>query len=812
MTADLNNQKAELEKFLDRITALKSGILYQQQGNKAYYTVDFSEIYSYLHYGDPGVSNFGVSVTPTRAESPEKANEQHYLALTHLFNSFSSSPLYLLQPYMLEMYSYTRRQAHHSLKHGLALSDLLGKCTSDLKPAHRSLLQELEGPEDLTQGQRKILLEEMASDYPTLSIDLLEYDRWREENTRLKNRGQLLNTMIAKRKITHRLDEMLEECGIQISSVEEPPVEDEKKVAELFPGHADEVGRQFARLLDARAILILRNINRLLEPRGARLILITRDTKSPKVAERLETEEWFGWKDVKKYFYGIETVYIDLILQHKNIDEKLKWLEDAERDLTSMLQSLEQLRAETNVSGRLNAPAETSLSKATKRVLERNAIHWNKLTELEFLRISPVIDWLGEDFVNERLLATAYEVKEEVKGVKKDQIALLQNLVAVVDSNEFQEVASVGANDLWFGITGDVWGMVSLGDFKDGLSDTLDDLKQRLQEHSNNPGMFKTRVERSVSFSNMPTINFTTEIYRDFVKDFKPWAYERDQALDQIGQKLTELFSQAASKPDNPESWLFMAFVMGMLDYWPQAIELAKQGLSRVKRGDGREFEYLIAEAKFRAGKGIADTPREAIKGFISAYDHIRQAIKFDYSDARFLERQAVIALYYADARKELTNLSESELEQIDQGGKDVIGEPHAIQLLIQAERRAGKDRKLRVRALNNLAFVYVIADPPQLDQAVACVNEIQKEFDQALERKDDSLPDPERWPFVVDTLWYIRAKIAFSLNDLDTLDSAIDGFQGLLDKAVLLPPERKTVEAHLKEVKRLRQSQPVSK
>jgi uncharacterized protein YPO0396 len=66
LTANLNNQKAELEKFRDRITALKSGILHQQEGNKVYYTVDFSEIYSYLHYGDEGVADFGVSVTPTR--------------------------------------------------------------------------------------------------------------------------------------------------------------------------------------------------------------------------------------------------------------------------------------------------------------------------------------------------------------------------------------------------------------------------------------------------------------------------------------------------------------------------------------------------------------------------------------------------------------------------------------------------------------------------------------------------------------------------------------------------------------------------
>src|SRR5215207_2022950 len=132
LTANLRNQKAELEKFRERVSALKLGIIYQQQNasNRVYYTVDFSEIYSYLHYGDPDVSNFGLSVPPTREEGRSKTGEHHYLALTHLFNSFSPSPLYLLQPYMLEMYSYTRMQAHHSLKSERLLGDLLAACAA----------------------------------------------------------------------------------------------------------------------------------------------------------------------------------------------------------------------------------------------------------------------------------------------------------------------------------------------------------------------------------------------------------------------------------------------------------------------------------------------------------------------------------------------------------------------------------------------------------------------------------------------------------------------------------------------------------
>lgn len=806
LAANLNKQKAELEKFRDRVSALKSNIAYRQQhaGNRIYYTVDFSEIYSYLHYGDPDVTDFGMSVTSTKDELPSKAGEHHYLALTHLFNSFSSAPLYLLQPYVLEMYSYTRMQAHQSLRNERRLGDLLVSCAASLKPDHRRLLQGMESPEALTQVQRKDLLEEFASDYPTLSIDLLEYDRWREENTKLKNRGQLLKVMLVKRKISHRLDEMLAECGVHPSRLAEPTVAEEKTLADMFPGHPNEGSRKFSRLLDARAVLLLRNINRLLEPLNARLILVTRDTKSPKIAERLEGEEWFGWKNVKEFFYGIETVYLDLILQHKEDDEKLTWLKNAEAKLSSMLRSLEHLLAEA-AGGDTHVPAG-SISAGTWHLLERNAADWNKLTEVEFIRTSPAVDWLGEDFVNHRLLTTAFREKDEVRGVNKDQISLLKNLVAVVDSKEFQQLATQDANNIWNGITWDVFGMASLGEFKESLVQTLDNLKTRLREHSSNPALFKARVERSVSFSNMPTINFNTSAYKDFAKDFRPWIYERESLLDKVGQKLAELFSRAATNPQNPESWLFMAFVMGMLDYWQQATVLASKGLSLVKKGgDKREFQYFIADAKCREASEQAEDPAEALKRYISAYKHIQQAIRLDPSDARFLERQATIALHYHEVREQFAVARESEQARIDGEGKEIVSKEQAIQLLIQAERRAGKDRKLRVRALNNLAFTYVTNEPPQVREAAECIDKIQQEFDEAVDRKDDLLPEPEKWPFVMDTIWYVRALVASANNDVGMLDSTINGLQGVLSNAVLLPQERKIIESHLRKVRELR-------
>jgi hypothetical protein len=796
--ASLKSHKLTLQRFRDRVNELKLGIGFRcQEGNRLYYSVDFSEIYSYLNYGDPDVQYFGVNISAT-GEGQIKSEQQHFLALTHLFQSFSATPLYLLQPYVLEMYSYARNQAHQLRKLEQTLSNLISSFTSQLKPEHKALLQ---APDQVKEEQKIELLQVMKADYPKLSIDLLEFERWHTRNRELHTRGQLLKELLASRALSHRTDEILRECGIRDWELENPSLEEEKKVVDAFPPlPPDEEGRQFSRLVDARALLILRNMNRLLEGRNARLILITRDAKSPKVAERLEAESWFGWTDVTKYFYGIEAVYLDLILQPFTDEEKLEWLTKADSELSTMLLSVEQVLVESKADGSPCTPTEI-LPTTARDLLERNSQNWDQLVGVEFIRTSPVVEWLGKDFVTDRVLvASSHGEAGGQSRVSADESLLLKQLVTFVDSNDFQEVATKDANKLWEGIAADVFGMNSLGIFSDRLNDVLTQLKSLLPRKSEESELFRNVVANSRSFLNMPTVNFENRAYDEFVKNFRPWLYEKDQLINRLGQHLAELFSRAASNTEKPENCLFMAFVMGMLDYWDQAAEMAEHGRALIKKEKRSEFDYFLAFAKYRKVDMHVDDPEYALRQYISANANIRDALAANPYDARYLKRSGTISLQYHETKRRLARLGKTGEPHIAAADGSIVSEAEAIGFLKEAIRRAKNDGKIRVRALNNLAYTFGTSDPPRLKEAEECIKQIEAEFDAATKNPNNSLPDKEKWPFVMDTIWYIGAKIAYARRDANNLKRNLDLLKVALEKASLLEAEKRAIETHIRE------------
>src|SRR6185369_16206418 len=192
--ADLECHKQTLQRVRERVNELKSGIEFKSQPqNELYYSVDFSEIYSYLHYGDPRVHYSGLNFFSSGEDRKEKSERQHFFALTHLFEKFTEKPLYLLQPYVLEMYSYAKTQAHHLRRSDKTLAELVSSVAHGLKPEHTDLIKT---PDKLSEEQKQELLEVMKTDYPKLSIDLLEFERWQVRNEELKNRGQLLKNLL----------------------------------------------------------------------------------------------------------------------------------------------------------------------------------------------------------------------------------------------------------------------------------------------------------------------------------------------------------------------------------------------------------------------------------------------------------------------------------------------------------------------------------------------------------------------------------------------------------------------------------------
>ena len=189
--------------------------------------------------------------------------------------------------------------------------------------------------------------------------------------------------------------------------------------------------------------------------------------------------------------------------------------------------------------------------------------------------------------------------------------------------------------------------------------------------------------------------------------------------------------------------------------------------------------------------------PAIALKHYIQADSDIRAALKTNPYDPRYLERRGAIALRYHHTLSLVPKESFASLPKAD-----IAGVSEARGILKQAVQRGAHDPKIRVRALNNLAYSFGTGDAPELDEAEECIKQIEREFDAATSDGANLLPDDvEQWPFVMDTIWYIRAKIARSRCDVNEVKSNRERLQTALDRVLLLPAETKAIEAHLRNI-----------
>jgi hypothetical protein len=373
---------------------------------------------------------------------------------------------------------------------------------------------------------------------------------------------------------------------------------------------------------------------------------------------------------------------------------------------------------------------------------------------------------------------------------------MLTQLVNFVDSRDFQQLAKEDAHQLWNDITADAVGMNRLGIFSDRLADMMSQLKTVLPSKSDELEVYRKVIAQSRSFLNMPTIHFDSRLYNEFVTSFQPWRYKEAELIDQFGRLLEELFSNAASNPERPENCLFMAFVMGMHDFWDSAVEMAEHGSKHLK-GKRSEFDFFLACARYRKVDMHDYPPVIALKHYIQADADIRAALKTNPYDPRYLERRGAIALRYDHT---LSLVPKEQMAALPRA--DIASVTEARGILKQAVQRGVHDPKIRVRALNNLAYSFGTGDAPELEEAEECIKQIEKEFDTATTEGANSLPDDiEQWPFVMDTIWYIRAKIARSRGDANEVKTNRERLQTALDRVLLLPAETKAIEAHLRNI-----------
>jgi len=310
----------------------------------------------------------------------------------------------------------------------------------------------------------------------------------------------------------------------------------------------------------------------------------------------------------------------------------------------------------------------------------------------------------------------------------------------------------------------------------------------------------------------MPDIHFKNKDYSDFVKNFEPWAYSKEELVDEVGLKLSRLYAQAVADKDKPESYLFMAFILGMLDNWGQAVKMAEHGRKLLNKVNP-EFNFFLACAIWRIKKQD-DDDKYALGQLLWAIELMWEALKQNPIDPRYLNTQGTTALEYRSILDKLNDEGEAIPQEILNSKTRISSEVEAFGFLEQALHRVGDDRKLRVRILNNLAYSYGTTEPPNLEKAEEFLQQVIDELSGVKPDQNNILPEFEKWQFVIDTRWYIGAKLAYSKGNVAELEKSIENLVSLHEKASLNDSERRDISAHLNETRewldKLKESQVV--
>jgi hypothetical protein len=285
-------------------------------------------------------------------------------------------------------------------------------------------------------------------------------------------------------------------------------------------------------------------------------------------------------------------------------------------------------------------------------------------------------------------------------------------------------------------------------------------------------------VLRSLSCS----IEFVSPEYQSELRELRSSA-DGTVEFKKVRASFYRVVSQATSGKPQAEDFLFMAFVLGMLERWEAAVRLARQSLELAGGKRRSEIRYFLAVAE----RNLAELrPGEAGLHLRRAYRHIRLAQRYRQGEhaappsppSRYVREQALIELAW------------------HRPGGSGEASVHAMQLLEHALRDVGDDRRLRIELLNDLATVAIREFDPQW--AGELVAEIRGEFQQG----QGDLPE-QPWITLRDTELMSRALAARWNFDEASLRACLLDFERMLAEERFFPADRRLIEEHTAEVRR---------
>jgi hypothetical protein len=776
----LEEQFTVIKRLRERINELRISINDTKDGVKVYYAVDFSELYAYLNVDRLELDDVvGVNLD---IRHPEKGVLQHRLGLTHLFTTFSDT-LYMLPPHTLELWSYIRTQTREKADSS-NYNNLLER-TRRLAPEHKQLLESLRDKEHVQNLAEELLRFVKSKDFGPLCVDVSEFVNWYKQ-------GSLLKNLVRTNRFSYQIDRLLANYNINFSELKDTTRPDVLELVKRTPSERRRKRRNQT-IIDARAILLLRELNHLLKGSNVKVVLITRDIHIYELVKSIANEPWFRWAEAGEHVRGIESIFLDLILKDTMpISRRLGWILESDMKLASMQESvsriLQQLHHYGGKEGGINPIVQIG-----NKVLHETAKLWDQHINLKLSLASNSVPWLGKSFTEFNpeggLPANFNEFQREY-----DQ---LKNLFDFLSTQVYQNLATRDIETVWSDFEADClrMGLLNLG------KSEAERISRILTETFTGKGKYPKTILRSKQFLRMTPVQFVSKSYQERLKLL------RVNAEGEYNRAFLSVIYEAVSAFNEPEDFLFMAFVLGIIEEWDGAltlIEKCREMMSNMSSSElsglvvPSEVDYMISLIRRKLAE-LRDDPGEAIEGYITSFYEIKRAVDSKPTDPRYVKDLAFTAMLYHDALKRLSVWQKTRGVSISHRLDQAIPtEAEAKTLCKHALELASdsNDLRLKVGILNNLAYAEVLTDSPSYEEAedyLRQIDDFNSEDSDWFEQFTDGV-----LVYVTDTRIMLRARRAKDSHDKSGLLECINKLDLLAQQEGLSEAERKMCVSHI--------------
>jgi hypothetical protein len=766
--SDYLNDLLSLRQILND---LRSDIKFAAQGGTIYYAADFSEVHAYLHY------DFESIAIDLDKRNPQKASYRHRLALAHLFHTLTQK-VYMLPPHVIEMWTYARRQRGSSRKaQDLRVKSL--EIADKIDAETRRSLRRV-GEDNLSTDEKEVLINLVKDDFEELYSRVSDFVVSNE-------RGHALKDLIS-RNLSYDIQDILSERDINPRLLNEPSATEVSEVFKRYEPDPPDVKR-YAKMNDARALLFLRNINKILESVNAKVVFITRDHYLRVAAEALTTEPWFGWPHVRKHFRNMDTIFFDLVLRSTPIAQnKLKLIDEIDVMLKNMHGSVNGIIKQMGMRGDNSSSAE--LESAGEGIVQQTLHLWDEYINLKLSLACRQTPGLRDPFLN--ISAGLSELESEAQeGASQDEetFTLLRNFWKFISSDEYAQLAEDNIRNVWAEIDDECLVMVFVEHLGKDAARRL--IRVLVETFADRPGTPVKTVVRSRNWFVMPSLQFTS---KQLQKDL-----EALQAGDQENIKNALLMFAYKSKGivREPELFLFMAYILGMLDLWDDAIDLTERSMDEAPKPS--EVNYFMAFA-WRKLAGKKTDLKEKISAYVKARDYITAARELKPEDPRYLKEQAAMALIYID--ETLRESEEHGLVNKHKAPEHRLSEftlENARSNLQKAYDLTEDDHRLKIEILNNVAYTEVLSETPDFDHAENALSQIRIEI-AACETGNIQIPK-EIMGHLADTEAMIHARHAYEEKNLKWLYLLLDELKSVPGRYELTEAQKRTNKMHIDQV-----------